>query len=194
VRIASTMELYWDHAFFTVDEQPVEIRTIEMPLRSADLRYRGFSEKIPHSGLGPDRYNYNRFTTEPKWAPMEGRLTVYGDVTNLVREADNSQALVGSGDELELRFLADGPELPEGWTSDFILHNVGWDKDANLNTVFGQTVEPLPFAGMQGYPDPDGPGDRPPFADQRRTQNRAQFWRRFFHPDQQSILPSRGRH
>jgi hypothetical protein len=192
VRIASTMELYWDHAFFTVDEQPVEIRTTEMPLQSANLRYRGFSAKVPHPGLGPDGYDYSRLTTEPKWPPMEGRLTAYGDVSNLIREADNRQALLGAGDELELHFRSDGPELLSGWTSDFILHNVGWDKDADLNTVFGQTVGPLPFAGMQGYPDPNGPGDRPPFADQRRTQNRAQFWRRFFHPDQQSMLPRHG--
>jgi len=193
VRIASTMELYWDHAFFTVDEQPVEIRTTEMPLQSANLRYRGFSAKVPHPGLGPDGYDYSRLTTEPKWPPMEGRLTAYGDVLNLIRQADNRQALLGAGDELDLRFRSDGPELPSGWTSDFILHNVGWDKDADLNTVFGQTVGPLPFAGMQGYPDPAGPGDRPPFADQRRTQNRARFWRRFFHPDQQSLVSSGNR-
>ena len=187
VRIASTMELYWDHVFFTVDEESVETRTTEMPLLAADLRYRGFSAKIPHANLGPDSYDYSALTTEPKWPPMEGRLTAYGDVINLVRDADNHQALLGAGDELELRFRADGPELPDGWTSDFILHNVGWDKDADLNTVFGQTVEPLPFAGMNGYPDLNGPGDQEPYADQRRTQNRNRFWRRYFNPERYSV-------
>lgn len=187
VRIASTMELYWDHAFFSVDEDPVEIRSTEMPLLSADLHYRGFSTKIPHPNLGPDRYDYTSLTTDPKWPPMEGRLTAYGDVINLVRAADNNQALLGAGDELELRFKAEGPELPEGWTSDFILHNVGWDKDADLNTVFGQTVGPLPFAGMNGYPDPAGPGDLVPYADQSRIQNRARFWRRYFNGERYSV-------
>ena len=187
VRVASTMELYWDHAFFTVDEEPVEIRSTEMPLLSADLHYRGFSRKIPHANLGPDRYDYSQLTTEPKWPPMEGRLTAYGDVINLVRATDNNQALLGAGDELELRFKADGPDLPDGWTSDFILHNVGWDKDADLNTVFGQTVGPLPFASMNGYPDPDGPGDLIPYADQTRVQSRPRFWRRFFNGERYSV-------
>ncbi|MDA1159069.1 MAG: FG-GAP-like repeat-containing protein, partial [Planctomycetota bacterium] len=48
VRIATTMEIYWDHAFFTVDEKPADVRTTEMPLLAADLHYRGFSKKVPH--------------------------------------------------------------------------------------------------------------------------------------------------
>ncbi|MEO2023647.1 MAG: hypothetical protein ABGX05_17630, partial [Pirellulaceae bacterium] len=44
--------------------------------------------------------------------------------------------------------------LPKGWTRDFILHTVGWDKDADLDTVYGQTVEPLPFQAMFSYPTP----------------------------------------
>ena len=41
----------------------------------------------------------------------------------------------------------------------------GWDKDADKNTVAGQTVEPLPFHGMDdarygelAFPDPESPG------------------------------------
>ena len=75
--------------------------------------------------------------------------------------------------------------LPAGWKRDFILHNVGWDKDADLNTVYGQTVEPLPFNAMTGYPWPasESPPDSPEYQAylqkyQTRVQNYAKFWRR----------------
>ena len=181
VRVATTMEIYWDHAFFTVDERPVEIRTTEQPLLAADLHYRGFSKKVPHPGLGPGSYDYGQLDTRQQWPPMEGRLTTYGDVTELIAKTDNRQALLGAGDEMEVRFKATSTELPVGWKRDFILHNVGWDKDADLNTVFGQTVDPLPFAGMVGYPDPNGPTELKPFAAQTRQQPRARFWRAFSH-------------
>ena len=32
---------------------------------------------------------------------------------------------------------------------------VYYDKDADLNTVLGQTVEPLPYVGMPSYPYAD---------------------------------------
>ncbi|MGZ0174630.1 MAG: FG-GAP-like repeat-containing protein, partial [Planctomycetales bacterium] len=72
VRIATTMEIYWDHAFFTVDEKPAEIRTTEMPLLAADLQFRGFSTKVPHAGLGPGSYDYNQLDAHQQWPPMEG--------------------------------------------------------------------------------------------------------------------------
>jgi tetratricopeptide (TPR) repeat protein len=183
VRIATTMEIYWDAAFFTVDDEPVTTRSTEQPLLAADLRYRGFSRRVEHPELGPDFFEYSQLSERPKWPPMEGRLTPYGDVMELVTTPDNQQALLGAGDEMELRFRATNIDLPKGWRRDFILHNVGWDKDANLNTVFGQTVDPLPFSGMKGYPDPDGPGATPPFANQKRVQSRSAFWRYFFDED-----------
>jgi tetratricopeptide (TPR) repeat protein len=182
VRVATTMEIYWDDAFFTVDEKPVEVRTTEQPLLAADLHYRGFSKKVPHAGLGPGSYDYGQLDTHQQWPPMEGRLTTYGDVKELIDQTDNRQALLGAGDEMEVRFKATSTDLPVGWKRDFILHNVGWDKDADLNTVFGQTIDPLPFAGMVGYPDPNGPTNQKPFAAQTRQQPRAKFWRAFSNP------------
>ena len=42
---------------------------------------------------------------------------------------------------------------------DFILFTDGWVKDGDLNTVASQTVGPLPYHGLRGYP-PD-PRDAP---------------------------------
>ena len=61
--------------------------------------------------------------------------------------------IMGSGDELELQFEARRlPALPEGWTRDFLLMVDGWAKDADANTAFSKSVEPLPFHGMSAYP------------------------------------------
>ena len=113
---------------------------------------------------------------------MDGRFTRLGDVGSLVQDADDLLVVMGAGDEMTLRFKA-LPPPPRGWKRDFILHSVGWDKDADLNTIYGQTVEPLPFRGMSGYPDlngktfPDTPRHREYLRTyQTRTQHRRPFW------------------
>jgi len=44
------------------------------------------------------------------------------------------------------------PALATGWKRDFLLFVDGWAKDADANTAFSQTVEPLPFHAMPQYP------------------------------------------
>lgn len=187
VRIATTMEIFWDHIFFTMDEPPAEVKITEQPMLAAELRQRGFSKLIPHPGFGPDRYDYSQLQAHLSWPPMEGRLTGFGDVRQLVQKQDHQQVTVGAGDEMQLRFQAINNELPPGWKRDFILHNIGWDKDADLNTVFGQTVDPLPFVGMQNYPDQSSSPDQPVFANQVRVQDRAKFWRLFHDPERLKV-------
>jgi hypothetical protein len=89
---------------------------------------------------------------------------------------------MGAGDEMTIRFAAAGPP-PSGWQRDFLLFSVGWDKDADLNTVSGHHVDPLPFPGMTRYPPAaDDPlPDPSTYQDylrryQTRRQNPAQFW------------------
>jgi hypothetical protein len=43
---------------------------------------------------------------------------------------------------------------------DWLLSTSGWDKDTNMHTAGNESVGPLPFQGMHGYPY--APGDRPP--------------------------------
>ena len=65
---------------------------------------------------------------------------------------DDRLVVMGSGDEMVLRFqIPEAPTKP-GWVRNFILHSVGWDKDAALNTLEGQSSLPLPFSSMQQYP------------------------------------------
>ena len=75
------------------------------------------------------------------------------------------------------------PGPPAGWRRSFLFHSIGWDKDANLATAEGQTVEPLPFRAMRSYPPADDDLPEPSPArgawlrhDQTRRQDEA-FWR-----------------
>jgi hypothetical protein len=184
LRIVTNMEFYWDHAFFTADEEPVEVQLIPLALASADLHFRGRSRQYWVPGNGPDRFDYQSVTPTPGWPAMEGRFTRYGPVAELLQDVDDHMAVIGSGDEITLEFALPDKPLPPGWKRDFLLHNTGWDKDANLNTISGQTVEPLPFNSMSGYPYtgeesyPDTPRHRAYLKKyQTRTQNPMLFWR-----------------
>jgi hypothetical protein len=183
VRIVTTAQIYWDAAFFTADEPPAEVRVTELPLRAADLHYRGFSARVPYQNNRPERYVYDQTSRGPRWPPMNGNFTRYGDVAELLSAEDDRLVVLGAGDEMTVHFAAAGPPLPEGWTRDFLLHNVGWDKDADLNTVCGQTVEPLPYREMQRYPylREQGPNSAAYHeylrTYQTRRQDSAGFWR-----------------
>ena len=154
VRIVTSHEIYWDEVSFTVDEQPGEVRIQPLNLVAADLHYRGFSYAYPLQPNAPEWYDYERVTTGAKWPPMQGFFTRYGDVRELLQQTDDRLLVMGAGDETTLHFAMPEQPLPAGWKRDFFLHNVGWDKDADLNTVYGQTVEPLPFQAMRSYPFP----------------------------------------
>ncbi|MFK7819942.1 MAG: FG-GAP-like repeat-containing protein [Planctomycetaceae bacterium] len=157
VRVVTSMELYWDAAFFTDGEQSVDTRRSELPLRSAELQFRGFSKRRFHGsvfstvGFGPEDYDYEDVSTRPTWLPMDGHFTRYGDVTELLTDRDDMQVVFGAGDEVTLRFDAASADVPDGYVRDFLLYNVGWDKDVKQNTVYGSTVEPLPYQGMKSY-------------------------------------------
>ena len=60
---------------------------------------------------------------------------------------------MNAGDETTIKFSAEElPELRRGWKRDFLIRSVGWVKDGDLNTAYGNSVLPLPFHGMSSYP------------------------------------------
>jgi hypothetical protein len=169
LRIVSSQELYWDQIAFTVDEpnEPV----VEQPLKlvSADLHYRGFSGASAAIENAPERYEYDWLQREPRFPHMTGRLTRYGDVAELLRVSDDRQLVLAVGDEASLSFAMPEQPLPEGWVRDFVIHNVGWEKDAQLNTVYSERVEPLPWLKMPGYPSLEERPMTPEYEEYLRT-------------------------
>ena len=190
LRICTSAEIYWDDVFFTVDEEPIVGAAphliLEQPLElvSADLHFRGWSAELPHPPHAPLRFDYQSVSAEPKWPPMGGHFTRFGDVAPLLASADDEMVVMGSGDEMTVRFRVPAEEPPAGWKRDFILYSVGWDKDADLNTVYGQTAEPLPYNAMPSYPYPpdqwypETPRTRHYLQGyQTREQDHRRFWR-----------------
>ncbi len=101
------------------------------------------------SDESPHVFVHDDVTTEPRWADMAGWYTRLGDVRPLLSAADDRYVVMKGGDAVRLIFDASAlPPLPEGWVRDWLFVSDGWDKDADKNTVAGQTVEPLPFHGM----------------------------------------------
>ncbi len=181
LRIVTNMEFYWDHAFLSVDEPSVAVRQQPLPLKHADLHFRGCSQAVYRPYNAPEFYDYDEVNRSPTWPPLSGKYTRYGDVTPLLRERDDRLAVFGAGDEMTVTFGLPPEPLPAGWVRDFVIYNVGWDKDAILNTVNGSTVEPLPFRAMKTYGDGiERPVDAP-YAEylrtyQTREQSAAAFW------------------
>jgi hypothetical protein len=153
VRLRTSMQLYWDHAFVGVGGT-APLRVTPLALDRADLHYRGYSRMYRKGGrYGPQWFDYETVTREPIWRPIEGRYTRFGDVTPLIRSADDHYVVMAPGDEMTVSFdAASAPPTPEGWTRDFLIYSAGWIKDADLNTATGNTVEPLPFHAMSRYP------------------------------------------
>jgi hypothetical protein len=121
---------------------------------SADIHYRGFSASYRKGGrYGPHWFDYAKTDKNRKWRDLTGNYTRYGDVLELLKDADNKYIISNAGDETSVRFdAATLPELKKGWKRDFLVHSVGWVKDGDLNTATGNTVFPLPFHGMKSYP------------------------------------------
>ncbi len=152
LRIDSSQQIYWDQAYIIANEPPVPLHSETLALESARLHYRGFGALMPRADDQPHWYDYQDVSQRPKWPPLEGMFTRYGDVLKQMRANDDHLVVMASGDEMILRFQLPSAVLPVGWTRDYVLHSVGWDKDADLNTLEGQSSLPLPFAGMKAYP------------------------------------------
>ena len=156
IRIVTSLVVHWEEIFLSEETGPPEARLTPLAPESAELRFRGFSRAvIDRQRRKPEAFVYEDVEPAAMWNPTPGHYTRYGDVRELLLEVDDRFVIMGSGDELALRFRAAGlPPLRRGWTRDYLLLVDGWAKDGDLNTAFARSVEPLPFHAMSGYPYP----------------------------------------
>ena len=166
VRLSTTLCVYFDRIFVSTRDEAPFCRVTTLPVTQADLHYHGFT-RMTRDQLGYERFDYEQVTSNGPWNVPHGFLTRYGDVTPLLACPDDMFVTLAPGDELTMHFDATQlPALPEGWKRSFIFYANGWVKDGDLNTRFSETVEPLPFHGMSGYPYaatehyPDDPAHR----------------------------------
>ena len=156
VRIVTNLCVYWDEIFLGEDVGAPQVILQKAPEISADVQFRGFSGvKIDPARKQPEQFIYGDVRPTSAWNPTPGLYTRYGDVKELLEQVDDRLLIMGSGDEVRLRFAGDRlAQLKPGWKRDFILKVDGWAKDRDANTAYSQTVEPLPFHAMSAYPYP----------------------------------------
>jgi tetratricopeptide (TPR) repeat protein len=154
VRIVTSLCVYWDEVYLATDTAPPPARLTRLSPAAADLRFRGFSGLLQHpERKQPELFVYAERRFASMWNPTPGLYTRFGDVRELLDAVDDRFVIFGSGDEVALEFAAaELPPLPDGWRRDWLLYVDGWAKDGDANTAHSQTVGPLPFHGMSGYP------------------------------------------
>jgi tetratricopeptide (TPR) repeat protein len=173
IRISSNMELYWDRIFIAPVFTKQHLAVQEVSVTSADLHFLGYPRQYSPDGQQPNLYDYGSVDRAVAWKIMEGDYTRYGEVAELLRQADDCYVIMGRGEELTLRFSAEafGP-TPTGYRRSFILKTDSFCKDMDLYSAEPDTVEPLPFHSMSSYPYRE---DEKYPDDQKWRQYRRQF-------------------
>ncbi|HKI18091.1 MAG TPA: cytochrome c biogenesis factor, partial [Isosphaeraceae bacterium] len=154
LRIKTNMECYYDQATIAVRDPVAEasLRVSTLPVARAALGYRGYTREVSPDGRQPLIYDYDYIDPAPL-ARFSGKLTRYGEVSELLQADDDRLCLVGPGDEVRIEFEAASlPPLPAGWTRSYVLRTVGYCKDADPCTAVSDTIEPLPWRGMPPFP------------------------------------------
>ncbi len=156
VRIMTNLCVYWDEIFLSESSAVPEMTQTRVATAAAEVRFRGFSDsKIHPQRTQPEQFFYAKTSPLSYWNPTPGLYTRYGDVRELLETPDDRYVVMGSGDEIRLRFdPASLPSLKAGWRRDYMLKVDGWAKDRDANTAFSQSVEPMPFHAMSQYPYP----------------------------------------
>jgi tetratricopeptide (TPR) repeat protein len=151
VRLRTNLEIYWDQIQWARGLPKTALRTFEIPLLSAALRYRGYSAISAPPAGAPEIPDYGKVvSTRQRWRDLAGFYTRYGDVRELLRAADDRYVIMNAGDEMALRFQA-APAVEAGWKRDFVVKGDGWIKDGDYNSTFSASVLPLPHHGERDY-------------------------------------------
>ena len=153
IRIASNMELYWDRIFLAEHHPGEKLSFTESPVRSADLHFFGYPREYSPDGRKPNLFDYDNIDRSAGWNLFPGDYTRYGEVGELLKEADDCYVIMAHGDEVTLRFPVEafGP-IPPGCRRTFLLKTDSYCKDIDSHTAFPGTVAPLPFHAMSGFP------------------------------------------
>jgi hypothetical protein len=171
IRISSNMELYWDRIFIAPVIDSMQCHIQEVSVRSADLHFLGFPREYSPDGRLPRLYDYDSVDRAIAWKNMAGNYTRYGEVGELLESADDCYVIMGRGDELTVRFAAEAfGRVPQGCQRSFILKTDSFCKDMDLYSAYPDTVEPLPFHSMSGYPY--RPDERYPDDEKQREYRR----------------------
>ena len=143
LRLRTNLEVFWDRLGWAIGRPDVKLDPRRLELKSADLRFRGYSATDQKDASTPERPRYIIDGVAPRWRDLEGFHTRFGDVRELLLGVDDRYVIMNAGDELRLAFPEAAAPRP-GFVRDFVLVGDGWEKDGDYNTVASRTVLPLP--------------------------------------------------
>jgi Flp pilus assembly protein TadD len=162
VRIRANRTIYFDRAWVaklasaTIIDAPsafTGMHVAEAPLAIARQQWLGYPRRKLPDGRLPEVFEYAQVEREAEWRTASGLLTPYGEVTTLVARTDDRFAVMGHGEEIALSFDARAlPPLRPGWERTWFFFADGYEKGSELYSALGDTVAPLPWHGMTGYP------------------------------------------
>jgi hypothetical protein len=95
----------------------------------------------------------NLVQESPTNSTSTGNFTRYGDVTELLQNADDMYVIGRQGDSVILEFPADTNPIPKGMARDYFIVAACWFKGNGL-PYLPFTANPLPFQNMSSYPYP----------------------------------------
>jgi hypothetical protein len=126
-----------------------------VPLASATLGFLGYPREVSGPQAGDLQYVFEDVSRHGPYARHRGFYTKYGDVTPLLKRDEDRFVIFGSGEHIAIDFDASAlPPVRKGWTRDYEIYLNGYVKDMDFYGAFSQTVTPLPFRRMPGYPYP----------------------------------------
>ena len=143
VRLSTNLEIFWDRMGWAAGRPDVTLQPRKLDMKTADLRFRGYSVTDQKDASTPERPRYVIGGVASRWRDLEGFHTRFGDVRELLQTVDDRYVIMNAGDELLLAF-PEAPPPPKGFVRDFVLVGDGWVKDGDFNTVASRTVLPLP--------------------------------------------------
>jgi tetratricopeptide (TPR) repeat protein len=159
IRLMTNLQIYWDQVLID-QSRDAEARTLEVPLSSAALHFRGYPKQIEGESPGDLDYDYNLVSLSGPFQRERGNYTRMGDVTPLVKSIDDQFVVLGSGEEIAAEFDASAlPALPAHWKRDYFFYANGFVKDMDWWDASPFTVAQMPFHGMSTYPYPRSEND-----------------------------------
>jgi Flp pilus assembly protein TadD len=153
IRIVSNLKIYWDRVRIDQTLGTRSVRVNEVPLATAELAFLGFPKEIRLQPASDTVYSYSHLSATGPYARAAGNYTRYGDVKELLNNADDKFSVFSSGEGVKLEFDPTKlPGLPAGWVRDYFFYANGFEKDLDFYAAYAFTVDPLPRHGLIAYP------------------------------------------
>ena len=180
LRIDTNMDIRWDQAFLARAwdaqgaSEPRALTVTELSVDKALLEFMGFPREESPDGSVPSLYVHGDFRPTAPFKVFPGAYTRYGEVSELLSASDDEFVVFGPGDGLRLSIDESRlPPLAPGQVRTFVLKANGYCKDMDLYTAHPESVDPLPFHAMSGYPygpSPSRAEEPPPGRDAYRRK------------------------